>query len=101
MLSALLQRGLSHKNSLVRKGSTVLLGVPKWYCARRAAVEEFAKSPPVLANSVPKSGTHLLAQIVAGLPDRRNYGAFLSSMTSSFRFQMRTPASWARVVSLH
>jgi hypothetical protein len=50
-------------------------------------------APPVLGNSVPKSGTHLLDQILAALPDRRNYGAFLESMTASYVFRERSVAS--------
>jgi hypothetical protein len=47
----------------------------------------------VLANSFPKSGTHLLVQILEGLPDRVNYGAFLGSETSSFQLRERSPAN--------
>ena len=47
----------------------------------------------MLANSFPKSGTHLLVQILEGLPDRVNYGAFLGSETSSFQLRERSPAN--------
>jgi hypothetical protein len=61
-------------------------------------LDRFRERPPVLANSFPKSGTHLLDQIVAGLPDRVNYGAFLSSMTSSFQLRPRSPESTRRYI---
>lgn len=41
--------------------------------------------PPVLANSVPKSGTHLLIQVLGTLPGTRDWGLFLAT-TPSFRF---------------
>jgi len=94
----LLTNGLSHRNGFVRKGSAALLRVPRWLRRRDARPEQFRAAPPVLANSFPKSGTHLLAQVVAGLPDRANYGEFLASMTSSFRFRKRTPDSTAEAI---
>jgi hypothetical protein len=86
-----LEQGLHHRSGLVRKGCALLLQAPKSLAQLRALEDDFCLSPPVLANSFPKSGTHLLDQIISALPDRRNYGAFLSSMTSSFRFTRRTP----------
>jgi hypothetical protein len=93
-----LQEGLSSKNGFVRKGSAAVLRVSKWLHARRAQPDQFAAFPPVFANSVPKSGTHLLVQIVDGLPHRVNYGAFLSSMTSSFQFRERSESGVARFI---
>jgi hypothetical protein len=94
-----LRRGLSSRNGLVRKGCALALHVPKWATRFHAGAEDFQGLPPVLANSFPKSGTHLLDQIVTGLPGRRNFGAFLSSMTSSFQFRERTDASVKRFIA--
>jgi hypothetical protein len=94
-----LRRGLSNHSGLVRKGCALALQVPKWACRVQAREEDFQRHPPVLANSFPKSGTHLLDQIVTGLPVRRNFGAFLSSMTSSFQFRERTEASVKRFIA--
>lgn len=66
---------------------------------RRPTAEEYAATPPVLANSFPKSGTHLLDQIVGGLPGRVNYGAFLSSMISSFQYRRRSSESTLRAIN--
>jgi sulfotransferase 6B1 len=87
----LLHRGLSSRNGLVRKSSTALLRVPRWWAGRHVRPEDLSARPPVLVNSFPKSGTHLLMQLVEGLPERINYGAFLGSMISSFKFRERTP----------
>jgi hypothetical protein len=86
-----LMLGLHSQSGLVRKGSAFLLRAPKRLARRRAQPADYASSPPVLVNSIPKSGTHLLDQIVGAIPSTRNYGEFISSMTSSFRFQRQAP----------
>ncbi len=86
----MLTSGLHHKNGFVRKGSAFALQLPKALARVGASGDQYPLHPPVFANSFPKSGTHLLDQIIEGLPGIRNYGAFLSSMTSSFRFSERT-----------
>src|SRR5262245_33094509 len=93
-----LRNGLSSRNGFVRKGATAILAIPRRIASLRASEEDFASRPPVLANSFPKSGTHLLAQIVHGLPERINYGAFLSSETSSFQFRERSTDSTRRFI---
>jgi hypothetical protein len=93
-----LRQALSNRNGFVRKGAAALLAVTKWFESQRINPSDLAVRPPVLANSFPKSGTHLLLQIIAGLPDRENYGAFLASMTSSFRFRERTADDTCRFI---
>lgn len=97
-MAGILQSSLSSRNGFVRKGARALLQVPKRIRSLRIATNELANSPPVLANSFPKSGTHLLAQIVAGLPDRNNYGEFLGSETSSFQLRERTAENTCRFI---
>src|SRR6478735_1766396 len=82
---------LSSKNPFVRKVAAAALVVPKWWRGLSAR-------PPVIANSFPKSGTHLLVQLVQGLPETVNFGAFLASMTSSFRFRERTSGETCRFI---
>jgi len=93
-----LRNGLSSRNGFVRKGARAALFVPKWLRSWGVGPEELAARPPVLANSFPKSGTHLLAQIIDGLPDRVNYGAFLGSETSSFQLRERTAENTCRFI---
>jgi hypothetical protein len=93
-----LEAALYHRRGLVRKGSALLLRVPKRWARLGAPPAAYLARPPVLTNSFPKSGTHLLDQIVAGLPDRCNYGSFLSSMTSSFQMRERSDASVTRYI---
>ena len=91
-------RALSHRNGFVRKGAAAALQLPKHLHGLRAKSEDYLAAPPVLANSFPKSGTHLLFQIVDALPNATNYGAFLASMTSSFRFRERSPENASRFI---
>ena len=65
-----LVRALSHKNGFVRKGAIALLRVPKWWASIGVRPSDLAVCPPVIVNSFPKAGTHLLMQLVEGLPNR-------------------------------
>jgi hypothetical protein len=89
-ISQRLRDGLSSHNGFVRKAARGLLYVPKCLDSLRATKDDLAARPPALANSFPKSGTHLLVQVIEGLPDRVNYGAFLASTVSSFQFRERS-----------
>ncbi len=93
-----LQHHLSSRYGLVRKAAISMLRVPRWLHGLRAADADYQFAPPVLADSFPKSGTHLVNQIVDGLPHCSNYGAFLASMTSSFQFRERSAASVHRYI---
>jgi hypothetical protein len=95
----MLQHGLHHRNPFIRKGSILLLQAPRRLARAKSRPDDYRRTPPVLANSFPKSGTHLLDQIVAGLPGRANYGAFLSSMTSSFQMRRRTPENACQFIA--
>lgn len=47
----------------------------RWEAARRWGVETLRKSPVVLGNAMPKSGSHLVSQVIQGLP---RLGAFVN-----------------------
>jgi sulfotransferase 6B1 len=95
----MLESGLHSRNGFVRKGCALALQAPKRLARARARQDDYERTPPVLANSFPKSGTHLLDQLVSALPGRRNYGSFLSTMTSSFQFRRRTDAATCGVIA--
>ncbi len=95
MLSELLH----HRNPFLRKGSAVALRIPRWWRRRIAQPRDYEQRPPVFANSFPKSGTHLLDQLVGALPGVVNYGAIWGAMTSSFQFRERTPANVAALLA--
>ena len=64
-------------------GLRVAKSIPSRVAGRisRAAASEadFRVHPPVIANSVPKSGTNLIIQIVQAFPGARDFGTVLSS----------------------
>jgi hypothetical protein len=93
-----LRDGLSSQNGFVRKGARGALFVPKWLRSWNTKQADFAARPPVLANSFPKSGTHLLLQLANGLPGRSDYGAFLGSETSSFQLRERSESNTRRFI---
>jgi len=78
---------LHHRKGLVRKSTAAVLQFPRRMRRLLANEEAYRANPPVLTNSFPKSGTHLLEQIVGSLPNQRLYGTFLASMTSSRQFR--------------
>lgn len=89
-LVTLLRDGLSSKNGLIRKASVALLGIPRRIARWQNSPDQLGRRPPILANSFPKSGTHLLAQIAEGLTVNTNFGAFLGSQVSSFQLRERS-----------
>ena len=93
-----LESGLHHRNGFVRKGSAFVLRLPKRLALAAADSEAMRQAPPALANSFPKSGTHLLDQIVGALPRRVNYGAFIASLTSSFQMRLRSESETLELI---
>lgn len=67
---------------VVRKALALGGSIPR--AARRIVGGEgaYRAHPPLLANSFPKSGTHLLLQILRGLPGVHYYHGFLASQPS-------------------
>lgn len=90
---------MTHKNRIGRKVFAafrqVSRAVKRWPCDPGA----FAARPPILANSFPKSGTHLLTQILDAFPDRRSYGSLITSVPS-ITYRERSPRGHARLLRL-
>ncbi len=95
MLSRRPEAGLLTKSPLIRKLSLLPLRGRRFLIRLRVGALEYQGEPPVLVNSFPKSGTHLLLQIVQGIPQVRTYGAFLASKPS-LTFRERSYDSQAR-----
>jgi hypothetical protein len=93
-----LRAGLSSRNPFVRKGAEALLRFQKLFHSLGAMPDDLKRRPPVLINSMPKSGTHLLMQIAEGLPERVNYGEFVATMTRSFQFRERSVEEICRLI---
>ena len=87
------------KNPFVRKGLAQLRRVPRQYRAWTASPDDYRSGPPVLCNSFPKSGTHLLLQVAEALPGVVHYGSFLASVPS-IKFRLRSKASTVRLLQM-
>ncbi len=66
----------------VRKGLAFAKRIPRAVARRAARGEDYRTRPPIVVNSLPKSGTHLLMQIAEALPGRRNFGVFIAQSPS-------------------
>lgn len=81
---------LRARSTPLRKGLALADQMLRTLTRLRAVPEDYRRTPPVLANSFPKSGTHLLLQILRALPETRYYGSFIASMpTITFRERSR------------
>lgn len=68
-------------NPFVRRGNQYSLRVQK-KLVQFGGRGDSAGLPPILVNSLPKSGTHLLTQVVGALPSSKDWGTFLVSSPS-------------------
>jgi len=74
------------KNPLIRK---VILSQDLIYHFFQTISKNDLKGNKILVNSFPKSGTHLLTQVIETLPNTRNYHRFITNSTS-FKFIERS-----------
>jgi len=93
----LVKNPLSIKHPIPRKSLSLVRQLPR--ALKRALVEpeDFGLSPPVIANSFPKSGTNLLIQILEVLPGLVCYGSFVASMPS-ITFKERSHQTHLRLI---
>jgi sulfotransferase 6B1 len=82
----------------VRKGLAFAQRVPRYLARRTACEADYRKRPPIVVNSLPKSGTHLLMQIARAMPDRRHYGTFIAQ-TPTMAVRMRTQGNIDTLIS--
>lgn len=92
-----MKRLLDSRNPFLRKGAAAAYRVHAAAVRFTTPSEVWASHPPLLANSFPKSGTHLLLQVLEGLPAVKRWGAFYASMPS-VTFRERPAAAAARFI---
>lgn len=85
------------RSAILRKSVALAQQLPRAAVRLTSRDEDYRARPPVLANSCPKSGTHLLLQVLEALPVRR-YGTFLASQPS-VPFRERTVATMSRKIA--
>ncbi len=85
------------RSNLLRKSVAYGNQIPRAFVRRFAHRADYAARPALIANSFPKSGTHLLIQILRGLPDAIYFGSFIASMPT-IPFRERTHAAHRRLI---
>lgn len=60
----------------------VVLSPVVWVKRALSNQEDYAANAPILINSIPKSGTHLLAQILQAIPGITSYGRLFATIPS-------------------
>lgn len=83
-----------------RKSRAAAQRLPRAVIRRTADAFDLAHRPPVIVATVPKSGTHLVQQIVTALPGVRDYGRFIASVASWGRHERSATAEAKRIRSL-
>ena len=83
------------KSAVARRVEGFSWKIPRTCIKLTAKLIDFIHSPPVIVNSVPKSGTNLLVQIAEAIPNTRNYGTLWTNIPSySYReYSRRTMLS--------
>jgi hypothetical protein len=77
---------LRKRSQMVRKAAALTGQLPRALRRITARPAAYRFHPPILANSFPKSGTHLLVQLLEALPGVRDFGTFIASQpTVTFR----------------
>lgn len=86
---------MNYRNSVLLKHALCQgARLPRTFRRWTASAEAYRHAPPVLANSFPKSGTHLLVQILGILPGMKDWGDFWASQPS-FSFREQHPSRMA------
>jgi len=85
------------KSPVVRKGGALLRQVPRRIRRFSASADDYTRRPPVLVNSLPKSGTHLLLQIARALPETEYFGSFIAQRPSTSTI-LRSDAQIERMI---
>ncbi len=83
--------------TLLRKGNAAFRQLPRSLKRIRSVDRDYETNPPILANSFPKSGTHLLLQILEGLPGAIHYGSFIAS-TPTLSFKERSQSAHLKLI---
>lgn len=86
------------RSSVIRKAFALAAQVPRIFFRAVATRGDYERVPPIFVNSFPKSGTHLLLQIVNSIPHFVNYGSFIAS-TPSITFRERSKNQHIRLLN--
>ena len=82
----------------VRKGQASILAIAKFLHRISSSEFDYSERPPIIVNSLPKSGTHLLLQMVSGLPGYSRYGGFIAT-TPTLTMHRRNDEALSRKIA--
>lgn len=99
MVKWLFQKALEKRNPIARKGAAYLLQLGKLPLRALADDAEYKVRPPIIVNSLPKSGTHLLLQMARAIPNTRYLGGFVAHAWS-VTLRERSPEAICRRLNL-
>lgn len=85
-------------NPFVRKAAARAKSIRRFVDRTRSSAGDFESNPPLLCNSFPKSGTHLLLPVLQALPGKLHYGSFIASVPP-ISFRRRSSRSISRHIS--
>lgn len=85
------------KNSVLRKGGAFALKPFSSVQRRLTSASAYKENPPIIVNSVPKSGTHLLLQVTQSMPRNVYRGNFIATNPST-TLKERTSNKLAKMV---
>ena len=83
------------RSAVLRKAATFAMEPKLMLQRRQVRRSDFASAPPIVVNSLPKSGTHLLLQIARAMPGSHYYGRFVAT-APSVSLKQRSPDALAR-----
>ena len=72
-----------------RKAKALANRAPRAIARLTASPHDYQTRPPIIVNSLPKSGTHLLMQVAQALPGTVQYGSFIAQ-TPSYSLKERS-----------
>ncbi|MBA54426.1 MAG: hypothetical protein CMK89_08230 [Pseudomonadales bacterium] len=88
------------KNVILKKSRRYWFAAYREFWKLRPNDNSRLTHPPILVNSIPKSGTHLLMQIVSALPSALDSGNFIASTPSFTMREANTEAISMRIEKL-
>jgi sulfotransferase family protein len=96
-MRSLFDHPLVHQSSVLRKGAAFAVRPISVFQTAFVNAGDYEIHPPVFANSVPKSGTHLLLQITREMPETRYRGRFIAT-SPSLTQKERSPRQLSRKI---
>lgn len=89
---------IARKSNVIRKIIAFGLRIPRSFRGLCGGKRDFLRHPPVIVNSIPKSGTHLLLQVARSLPNTEYYGSFVAH-SPSISLKPRSNEQLVRILS--